>query len=136
LEYATEAEIWPTTPPADAAELTTHANALVAYKTRLARYHTDADGYPASSVIRAVFKDAVIAQARFWAANSLKPYDGDVGVTASRAVVSKSIGSAQLSYENAGVQREAQRNALTELCTTAYYILNNVGLLNGQPYRG
>jgi hypothetical protein len=141
LEYATVAEIWHETAPADAAELTTHANALVAYKTRLARYHTDADGYPASSVIRAVFKDAVIAQAQFWAKNGLKPYEGELNLLSQRSVSAKKIGSASIDYEEASIteklaDRDAKVRALTELCTTAYYILNQVALLNGQPYRG
>jgi hypothetical protein len=140
LEYATQADIWSENAPADAAELTLHANALVGYKTRLARYHTDADGYPASTVIRAVFKDAVAAQARFWAANNLHPGDGELNLLSQRSVASKKIGSASIDYEEASIteklaDRDAKVRALTELCTTAYYILNNVGLLNGQPYR-
>jgi hypothetical protein len=140
LEYATQADIWSENAPADAAELTTHANALVGYKTRLARYHTDADGYPVSTVIRAVFKDAVAAQAQFWAANGLRPHDGELNLLSQRSVASKKIGSGAIEYEEASIteklaDRDAKVRALTELCTTAYYILNNVGLLNGQPVR-
>lgn len=136
LEYATVADIWPETAPADAAELTQQANLLVGRKTRLAVYRVDADGFPASSVIRAVFKDAVIAQAQFWAANGLKPGDGEMNLLSQRSVKAKAIGGARLEFEEASIteklaDRDAKIQALTELCSTAFYILDSVGLLSG-----
>lgn len=141
LEYATVSDIWPEDAPEapeapdDAADLTLHANLLVSQATRGAVYATTADGFPSNTLLRKVFTDAVTAQVRFWHENSLRPQDGPVGVASERAVVSKSIGSAQLSYENPEFQREAQRAALTGLCATAHYLLSNAGLLNGQPRR-
>lgn len=140
LEYATQAEIWPSGAPADAAELTLHANALVARATRTAVYNVDSAGYPASSVLRALFKDAVTYQAKYWADNGLKPYTELEAASAPKASA-KRIGSASIDYTDDSVTekmaaREARLNALTTLCPTAYYILDNVGLLSGVVRRG
>lgn len=129
LEYATVTDVWSDNAPADAAELTQHANLLVAHETRTAIYRPDADGYPADPLIRAVFKDAVAAQARFWAENGLKPQNGVQGLP--RQASSKSIGSGSISYEPT---RGRVESALTGLCSTSWYMLDNAGLLNGRPY--
>ena len=127
--YATEAELsaWmaPTAAPANAGALLRSASSLIRAETRSARYDTDTDGYPTDTALRAAFREAVCAQAKFWADHKVDPSLGHAGV--KPAAVSKSIGGASITYG----QPTAGAEDVLGLAPEAYYILADAGLLGG-----
>lgn len=128
--YATEAELaeWSGDgAPANAGALLRSASGLVRSETKTAVYATDADGYPADTALRAVFREAVCAQAKFWADHKINPSLGAAGV--APAAVSKSIGGASITYESGATAAKAE--AVAGLAPEAYYILADAGLLGG-----
>ena len=128
--YATEAELaeWMgAAAPANAGALLRSASSLIRAETRSARYVTDPDGYPTDTALRAAFREAVCAQAKFWADHKVDPALGRAGV--GPATVSKSIGGASITYEQGATAAKA--DAVTGLAPDAYYILADAGLLGG-----
>lgn len=137
MEYATEADIWPTDAPANAAGLTLHANLLVGRATITAQYRTDDAGFPADTGLRDTFKQAVTEQAKFWDSQGLDPGAGAAKVAAENAPTQKTIDGASLAYSVSLVEagKQSRVQALTSLCPTAYYLLDDAGLLNQAPVR-
>jgi hypothetical protein len=128
--YATEAELadWlGTAAPANAGALLRSASSLIRAETRSARYVTDTDGYPTDTALRTAFREAVCAQAKFWADHKVDPSLGPAGV--APAAVSKSIGGASITYESGATSAKAEQVA--GLAPDAYYILADAGLLGG-----
>jgi hypothetical protein len=114
--------------PANAAALLRSASSLIRAETRSARYATDTDGYPTDTALRTVFREAVCAQAKFWADHKVDPGLGPAGVTP--AAVSKSIGGASITYEAGATAAKAE--AVAVLSPDAYYLLSESGLLSGE----
>lgn len=131
--YATENElaVWltPDPVPANAAGLLRSASGLIRSETKRARYATDTDGYPRDTRVRGAFRDATMAQAKFWADHGIDPSLGAAGV--KPAAASKSIGGASISYSLYAATAEARANAAGTLAPDAYYILDDAGLLSG-----
>ena len=134
--YATTEELtdWlaPTPAPAHAAGLLRSASGLIRSETKTAIYATDTAGYPTDANIRAAFKDAACAQAKFWSDHSIDPSLGAAGVAPLAA--SKSIGGASIQYSTYVSTAEARANAAGVLGPDAWYILADAGLL-GNPVR-
>jgi hypothetical protein len=119
----------PAAVPADAAGLLRSASFLVRAETKKAVYATDADGYPTDEALLGAFRDAVCAQAAFWAASSIDPALGAAGVQPLAA--SKSIGGASIAYSVYAATAEARANSAGALGPDAFYILEDAGLLAG-----
>ena len=130
-EYATIEDLtaWldPEPVPANAAGLLRSASSVIRAETRSARYATDTDGYPTDTALRTAFREAVCAQAKFWADHKVDPSLGVAGV--SPVAVSKSIGAASITYDTGSVAAKAEQ--VTGLAPDAYYILADAGLLGG-----
>ncbi|WP_422389935.1 hypothetical protein [Arthrobacter sp. N1] len=121
--------------PADAEGLLRVGSMLVARETRTAYYSVDAAGYPLRTDTREAFRDAVTAQAAFWAANNLDPTAGALKEVSSNHTISKSIKGASIGksvtlVENSNRERSL---ALNRLCEEARTILEMAGLLNNPP---
>lgn len=131
LIYATENElaVWltPDPVPANAAGLLRSASGLIRSETKRARYDTDTDGYPRDTRVREAFREATMAQAKFWADHKIDPSLGAAGV--KPVAVSKSIGGASVQYEPGATAAKA--SAVAGLAPDAYYILDDAGLLSG-----
>ena len=128
--YATEADLsaWMEAPaPANAGALLRSASSLIRAETRSARYATDTDGYPTDTALRTAFREAVCAQAKFWADHKVDPALGAAGV--APVAVSKSIGAASITYEQGSTAARAEQ--VFGLAPDAYYILADAGLLSG-----
>ena len=128
--YATEAELadWSgVAVPANAGALLRSASSLIRAETRSARYVTDTDGYPTDTALRTAFREAVCAQAKFWADHKVDPSLGAAGV--APAAVSKSIGAASITYEQGATAAKAE--AVNGLAPDAYYLLADAGLIGG-----
>jgi len=132
--YATPEDLtaWldPATPPGNAAALLRSASGLVRSETKTAVYTTDADGYPTDTALRTAFREAVCAQAKFWADHDIDPSLGAAGVAPLAA--SKSIGGASIQYSTYVSTAEARANAAGVLGPDAWYILADAGLLGGR----
>ena len=118
-----------TAAPANAGALLRSASGLVRSETMTAVYATDADGYPTDTALRAAFREAVCAQAKFWADHGIDPSLGAAGVAPLAA--SKSIGGASIQYSTYVSTAEARANAAGTLGPDAWYILADAGLLSG-----
>jgi hypothetical protein len=130
--YATEADLaeWlGADVPANAGALLRSASGLVRSETRTAVYATDGDGYPTDTALRTAFREAVCAQAKFWADHRIDPSLGAAGVQPLAA--SKSIGGASIQYSTYVSTAEARANAAGVLGPDAWYILADAGLLGG-----
>lgn len=132
--YATTEELseWmdPEAAPANAASLLRSASGLIRLETKTAVYATDVDGYPTDTALRTAFREAVCAQAKFWADHKINPSLGAAGVAPLAA--SKSIGGASIQYSTYVSTAEARANAAGVLGPDAWYILADAGLL-GNP---
>jgi len=132
-EYATTEDLaaWldPDPVPANAAGLLRSASGLVRSETKRAVYAVDAGGYPTDTALRTAFRDAVLAQAKFWADSNIDPALGAAGVQPLAA--SKSIGSASIAYSVYAATAEARANSAGALGPDAFYILEDAGLLGG-----
>ena len=115
--------------PAGAAGLLRSASGLVRSETKTAVYATDVDGYPTDTALRTAFREAVCAQAKFWADHGINPSLGAAGVAPLAA--SKSIGGASIQYSTYVSTAEARANAAGVLGPDAWYILADAGLLGG-----
>ncbi|MCI3271396.1 hypothetical protein [Streptomyces cylindrosporus] len=93
--YATQADYQSftgQTPPTDINALLAKASRFLESNVfRLCRYEVDADGYPANTVVKQAFTDAVCAQAEWF------DETGDTTGAAGAGWGSVSLGSAQLS---------------------------------------
>jgi len=116
--------------PEGAAGLLRSASGLVRSETKTAVYTTDVDGYPTDTALRTAFREAVCAQAKFWADHKINPSLGAAGVAPLAA--SKSIGGASIQYSTYVSTAEARANAAGVLGPDAWYILADAGLLGGQ----
>lgn len=139
LIYATADDLaeWSGKPaPDNAAALLRVASMLVSRKTRTAVYDVQPSGLPREPDILAAFRDAVTAQAHYWALNGIRPEAGVLGETGKNHVIGKSIGGAQLNYSADLVKANwgARGEALTELSDEAFLILDQANLVNQQPW--
>jgi hypothetical protein len=128
LTYATTEDltIWmdPDPAPGNAGALLRSASGLVRSSTKMATYATDTDGYPTDTALRTVFREAVCAQAKYWADHKVDPSLGAAGV--KPAATSKSIGSASITYAPG-----ASAEDVLGLAPDAHTILANAGLRGG-----
>lgn len=133
--YATAADVQEWTgqaPPDNVVPLLRSASALVEEATMLAVYAVDSDGMPRHADHAAAFKEATCEQVSFWAANDLDPTTGELVEVGKRVASSKSIKGASVSYDAADTARakQARVDALRALCTSAFSILRNAGLIS------
>ena len=138
LIYATPDDLatwWGKPAPDNAVSLLRAASGLVARATRTAVYSTYADGLPSHPDAAAAFRDAVTSQATYWAANNLDPTSGALGESGKGNVIGKSIKGASINYSVTLVEndKKARATAFSGLCDEAWLILDNAGLVNGQP---
>ena len=138
LIYATPDDLtawWGKPAPDNAVSLLRAASNLVARETRTAVYATTYEGFPDDPPVAQAFSNAVTAQSAFWASNGIDPTAGRLAEVDKNHVISKqikgaSIGKSVTLVENANKERSA---AVTTLCDEAWLILDNAGLVNGQP---
>lgn len=133
--YATPADLQEWTgqaPPENAVPLLRSASAMVEEVTMLAVYSVDSTGAPRNSEVAAAFRDATCEQAAYWAANGLDPAKGELGEQGKKVASSKSIKGASVSYDSADLaaSKQARIEALTTICTAAFQILRNAGLVS------
>ncbi|WP_162989184.1 hypothetical protein [Glutamicibacter nicotianae] len=133
--YATAADVQEWTgqaPPDNVVPLLRSASGLVEEATMLAVYAVDSDGMPRNAGHATAFKEATCEQVAFWAANGLDPSAGELVEVQKRVASSKSIKGASVSYDAADTARakQARVDALRALCTSAFSILRNAGLIN------
>ena len=132
--YATTSDLteWmdPKPIPANAASLLRSASNLVRSETKTAFYATNTAGEPTHPDIVEAFRDAVCAQAQFWADMKVDPSLGAAGVAPLAAA--KSIGGASIQYSTYVSTAEARANAAGVLGPDAFYALEQAGLLSGQ----
>lgn len=139
LIYATPADLaeWSGRPaPDNAAALLRIASMLVTRKTRSAVYDVQPSGLPKEPDVTAAFRDAVTAQAAYWAVNGIDPERGILGETGQGHVIGKSIGGASLNYSAELVKANwgARGEAVQELSHEAFLILDEANLVNQQPW--
>lgn len=105
------------------------ASAWVAVAVRRATFDVDSAGNPSDPDVVDALRDATCEQVLVWVENDITP-----GKVADRgAVSSTSIGDASISYETASVT--AKREVLANvICDGAYMILDEAGLIGGQPW--
>lgn len=138
LIYATPADLatwWDKPEPENAVSLLRAASVLVTRETRLARYYTSGAGHPSDPTVAAAFRDAVTAQAAFWATNGINPAAGAIAEMAKDHVIGKQIKGASISKSVTLVENSnrARTQAVTALCDEAWLILDQAGLVGGQP---
>lgn len=116
-------------PPENIDRLLRTASAWVTVAVRRARFDVDTAGNPADPDVVEALRDATCEQVLVWVENDITP-----GKIADRgAVSSTSIGDASISYETASVT--AEREVLANvICDGAYMILDEAGLIGGQPW--
>lgn len=114
--------------PENAEEVLLLASRLVYEATVTAFYRTGSDGMPTDPTVRSLFKQATIAQAKYWADLDIDPTMGAIGATSEKRVSTKSIGSASVSYDFRAAQDNvaARIESLNTLCATADAILAQV----------
>jgi len=124
------------TAPVNAAQLLRSASILVSRFTETAFYLTDTTGMPTDAGVLEAFKDAVTAQAAFWAASNIDP--AAAGFSTSGILSAKRIGSASLTYDVAGagsVQAFNERRRMaSQLCDEAVTILQQAALFTNGPW--
>lgn len=135
IVHATEAQLatWTgTAAPANAAVLLRSASLLVDRALIGAIYTTDTAGKATDATVLGALADATCAQAATWATLGIDPTAGAAGATAGQ-VVSKSIGSATITYDRPSTARSAAGSARADAAVTltdeAVQILANAGLL-------
>ena len=133
--YATAADVQEWTgqaPPDNVVPLLRSASGLVDEATMLAVYPADTEGLPRLTRHATAFKEATCEQVAFWAANGLDPSTGELVEVEKRVASSKSIKGASVSYDVADTARakQARVDALRVLCTSAFSILRNAGLIS------
>lgn len=105
------------------------ATAWVTVAIRRATFDVDSAGNPSDPDVVEALRDATCEQVLVWVENDLTP-----GAIADRgAVSSTSIGDASISYETTSVTASRQQVATT-LCDGSYMILDEAGLIGGQPW--
>jgi hypothetical protein len=104
--------------PANAIPLLRSASSLVLSATSTSYYDSDpTTGLPTDPVVAQVFNDATCIQAAAWAALGIDPLTG--GVTVAGVEQSKSIGTAHITYADAGLASAAKAQALSMLVPEA-----------------
>lgn len=134
LLYATTADLtaWTGLPvPDNADRLLRAASMLVRGATRTAVYSTTPAGLPRDEDVAEAFRDATCAQAEAWAQQDIDPDNPTAG---PRVAQSKSIGSASVTYADAGQIVGSRADAARTLGPTALAILADAGLTNGRVW--
>lgn len=136
--YATAddlAEWWGKAAPDNATGLLRSASSLVGRYTRAAVYATTYEGMPDDPDVAEAFRDATTSQAAFWASNEIDPSAGSLAEVAKGHAIGKSIKGASVNYSVTLVENSnrARTEAVNTLCEEAWLILDNAGLVNGQP---
>ncbi len=126
---------WGKPAPENAAGLLRSASSLVGRYTRAALYRTTAEGLPSDQVVAEAFRDATTSQAAFWASNGIDPSAGSLAEMGKGHAIGKSIKGASVNYSVTLVENSnrARTEAVTALCEEAWLILDQAGLVNGQP---
>lgn len=112
-------------PPSGSRRRLIRASALLEGATRTAVYDVDAGGLPTDPTVAAAFRDAVCAQAQWWATTGDE--QGDAGLWQS-----VSIGRTSMSRA-ANTGGPGQRSPRARLCPDAEIILDGAGLLGQAP---
>jgi hypothetical protein len=120
---------WIGSTPANAAVLLRSASSLVLEATKGAYYAVDATtGLATDTAVAKVLKDATCIQAAAWDAIKYNPLTG--GVVTAAVVSQKSIGSANLTYADAGSAATSRAAAVTGLVPDAFRKLAQNNLLS------
>ena len=116
-------------PPENIDRLLRIASSWVTVAVRRATFDVDSAGNPSDPDVVEALRDATCEQVLVWVENDITP-----GKAQERgAVSSTSIGDASISYETNSVTAERELLANT-LCDGAYMILDEAGLIGGQPW--
>ena len=114
--------------------LITRASMIMRSKTRSAIYDVDEAGMPTEERIRFAFADATSAQVLAWVQGEVYEELVSAGATADALVSSSSNNGASVTLDN-GERLAARRRLLAgELSTGARLILDDAGLLHGDPW--
>lgn len=120
-------------PPANAAVLLREATSLVLAATGSSYYAADPDtGLATDPTTAAVLRDATCIQAAAWNALGIDPLTG--GVVVSGVKSQKSIGTAHITYADAGMAAQAKAEALTSLVPSAVRKLQENNLLDSNVW--
>lgn len=104
--------------PANATPLLRSATSLVLQASGSSYYATDpVTGLATDTATAAVLRDATCIQAAAWAALGIDPLTG--GVVVAGVASQKSIGTAHLTYADAGLAAAAKAQAVTQLVPEA-----------------
>lgn len=116
-------------PPENIDRLLRIASSWVTVAVRRATFDVDPAGNPSDPDVVEALRDATCEQALVWVENDITPG----GVSDRGAVSSTNIGDASISYETSSVT--AKRELLANvICDGAYMILDEAGLIGGQPW--
>ena len=119
--------------PANATPLLRSASSLVLGASSASYYAVDpVTGLATDPVVAKVLNDATCIQAAAWAALGIDPLLG--GVVVASVASSKSIGSASLSYSDAGQAADAKAKALTTLVPEAARKLRENNLMGSNVW--
>lgn len=119
--------------PANATPLLRSATSLVLSASGSSYYATDpTTGLPTDATVIKVLKDATCIQAAAWAAMGIDPLLGGVQVAAVAS--QKSIGTARLTYADAGQAAQARANALVTLVPAAARKLQENNLMDSNVW--
>lgn len=134
LAQPTDLATWTgTTAPANATPLLRSATSLVLSASGSSYYSVDAvTGLATDPVVAKVLKDATCIQAAAWAAMGVDPLLG--GVTVAKVASQKSIGTAHLTYADAGMAAQARAASLTSLVPEAARKLQENNLLDSNVW--
>lgn len=134
LVYATPDDLtaWTGQPaPDNAVQLLRAASMLVRGATRTAVYQTTPAGLPRDADVAEAFRDATCAQAALWDTQGIDPDNPTAG---PRVAQSKSIGSASVTYADAGQIIGSRTDAARTLGSAAVTILTDAGLITTRPW--
>lgn len=130
--YATEADLTTAnvvvTPSSDAPQYLQSASELVEDATIVDLYEVDDDGLPTDPEIIEAFKNATVAQIRFWVAAKVNPVGGVLAQ--SPEVSSQSTDGSSVSYGSLRTAEELEK-ATSSLCEQAQRILRLARLTDG-----
>jgi hypothetical protein len=117
---------------ANAVTLIAHACRLVRRATRTAIYTADpTTGLPTETSEKHALRDAACAQVASWVKLSIDPAAG--AADPGKTIAQKSLGSASIQYVAYASTVEARARAALSLTQDALMILEDAGLVGGQP---
>lgn len=131
---ATDYESWSgEVAPANVESLLRAASSMVRGATRAAFYTTTPTGLPSDEDVLEAFRDAVCAQAYYWARQGIDPYAGQTLTDTPRVVQSESLASGSVTYGDVPHILSSVESAAKVLAPEPIDILTEAGLLGGLP---